>query len=138
VDTPESSASALKLLLTKKDVATALSVSLRTVDNLISRKELPVKRIGRRVLVPFSALVRFASSTRTQKTRPSSVVSKPGEQYQLLHCLQICNGWTLPPVWRPILTRKQGTPYPAVSFVSISAGIASHTLALLLSGVDQF
>ncbi len=53
-------APSFKLLLNKRDVAVALSVSIRTVDNLISRKELPVKRIGRRVMVPIRALVRYA------------------------------------------------------------------------------
>ena len=41
-----------KLLYSKEDAAFVLSVSLRTVDNLILRKELKItKRIGARVLI---------------------------------------------------------------------------------------
>lgn len=48
-----------KLLCSKKEAADALGVSLRTVDNLIGRKELGVRRVGRRVLVPVVELERF-------------------------------------------------------------------------------
>jgi len=48
-----------KLLHTKAEAAAMLSVSLRTVDTLISLKELPVRRIRRRVLIPHAALVNF-------------------------------------------------------------------------------
>ena len=49
-----------KLLVTKKEAARTLSVSVRTLDHMISRKEIPVKRIGRRVLVPVRALQQLA------------------------------------------------------------------------------
>lgn len=49
-----------KLLLTKREAAHLLSVSLRTIENQISWKQLAVRRIGRRVLIPFSQLERFA------------------------------------------------------------------------------
>lgn len=48
------------LLVSKIDSARVLSVSLRTVTNLIARKELPCRRIGKRTLIPYKALVRFA------------------------------------------------------------------------------
>jgi excisionase family DNA binding protein len=41
-----------RLLLTKRDAAFLLSVSLRTIDNLIASKRLAVRRIGRRSLIP--------------------------------------------------------------------------------------
>jgi len=47
------------LLYTKRDAATLLSLSLRTVDNLIARKELRTVRIGRRVLIPVAELNQF-------------------------------------------------------------------------------
>lgn len=50
----------LKLLFSKADVAAALSLSPRTVDNLISRKQLTVVRVGRRALVHRSELQRLA------------------------------------------------------------------------------
>jgi excisionase family DNA binding protein len=48
-----------KLLYTKVDTAFQLSVSLRTVDTLISIKELKAVRIGRRVLISDEELRRF-------------------------------------------------------------------------------
>jgi len=35
-------------------------VCLRTVDKLIAEKKLPVRRIGKRVLIPRAALEKFA------------------------------------------------------------------------------
>jgi excisionase family DNA binding protein len=48
------------LLVSKRDAAALLSLCVRTVDNLIATKELPARRVGRRVLIPYSALVQFA------------------------------------------------------------------------------
>jgi len=48
------------ILVSKKDAARMLSVSLRTIDNLVKAKRLPVRRIGRRSLVPRSALEQLA------------------------------------------------------------------------------
>jgi excisionase family DNA binding protein len=47
------------LLYSKIEAAHLLNVSVRTVDNLISLKELQVRRIRRRVLIPHSALMTF-------------------------------------------------------------------------------
>ena len=49
-----------KLLYTKKEAAAALSISVRTLDSMISRKELVSRKIGARRLVPRSALEAFA------------------------------------------------------------------------------
>lgn len=57
-----------KLLLSKKEVASALSVSVRTIENLIFRKELVVRKIGRRTLVPAAALESFVR--RNHETEP--------------------------------------------------------------------
>jgi excisionase family DNA binding protein len=48
------------ILISKKDTAVVLSVSVRTVQNLIARKQLPTRRIGRRCMVPYRAVVEFA------------------------------------------------------------------------------
>lgn len=48
-----------KLLYTKSEAAAMLSISLRTIDTLISLKELPVRRIRRRVLISHAALMNF-------------------------------------------------------------------------------
>ena len=48
-----------KLLVTKRDAAFALSVSVRTIENLIAAGELSSRRVGRRRLISVSALLRF-------------------------------------------------------------------------------
>lgn len=49
-----------QILLSRKQAAVALSVSLRTLDSLISSKQILVRRIGRRCLIPWRALEQFA------------------------------------------------------------------------------
>jgi len=41
--------------VSKKDSGVLLGVCLRTIDNLIATKQLPCRRIGRRVLIPYTA-----------------------------------------------------------------------------------
>ena len=48
------------LLVSKRDAAAMLSLCVRTVDNLIATKKLPARRVGRRVLIPYTAFVQFA------------------------------------------------------------------------------
>jgi excisionase family DNA binding protein len=45
-----------KLLFSKREAATILSLSVRTVENLIARKELTARRVGRRTLILASSL----------------------------------------------------------------------------------
>lgn len=45
-----------RLAYTKAEAASALGLCLRTIDNLIAAKELTTRKIGRRVLIPASAL----------------------------------------------------------------------------------
>jgi excisionase family DNA binding protein len=47
------------IALSKIEAAQVLGVSLRTVDRLIALKQLPVRRLGRRVLIPRTALQDF-------------------------------------------------------------------------------
>ena len=54
-----------KLLASKKEAAYSLGVSLRAVDYKIASGELPTRRIGRRVLVPVTALQKFARQDHT-------------------------------------------------------------------------
>ncbi len=44
------------LALSKPEAARMLGVSVRTVDRLIALKQLPVRRLGRRVLIPRNRL----------------------------------------------------------------------------------
>jgi excisionase family DNA binding protein len=48
------------ILLSKRTAAAMLGLSVRTLENLISRKELPARRIGTRCLIERQALERFA------------------------------------------------------------------------------
>lgn len=49
-----------KVLLNKRAAAEALSVSIRTVDNLLAAREIHAVRIGRRILFRLDDLQRFA------------------------------------------------------------------------------
>ena len=48
------------LLVSKKEASVLLGVCPRTIDNFVARKELPARKIGRRTLIPYSAVVAFS------------------------------------------------------------------------------
>jgi hypothetical protein len=50
-----------RILYDRKEAARQLSISVRSLDYLIARKELDTRRIGRKVLVTHASLVRYAS-----------------------------------------------------------------------------
>jgi excisionase family DNA binding protein len=54
-----------KLLLSRREAAAALSISLRTLDKLVSEKQIRTQQIGSRRLIPRRALEKFAEATRT-------------------------------------------------------------------------
>jgi excisionase family DNA binding protein len=60
-----------KLLYTREDSAFMLSISERSLDYLISSKEINTRRVGRRVLIPRSELLRFARGNHTDSIRPA-------------------------------------------------------------------
>jgi hypothetical protein len=49
-----------KLLVSKKAAAAALDISLRKLESYIASDALPTRRLGRRRLIPLSALLAFA------------------------------------------------------------------------------
>jgi excisionase family DNA binding protein len=49
-----------KLLVSKREAAQALGICVRSLEYLIGNKELPTRRVGRRVLIPAPALEQFA------------------------------------------------------------------------------
>ncbi len=49
-----------KLLISRAEAAAALSVSLRHLTAMISSGQLPVRRLGRRVLISQAVLMNFA------------------------------------------------------------------------------
>jgi len=48
-----------KLAFDRRESAELLSISLRTLDSLLARKELRSRRVGRRVLIARDELERF-------------------------------------------------------------------------------
>ena len=56
-----------RILYSKREAASLLSVSLRTLENLITEENLPVCRIGRRVLLSRETLAAFAASDRNSR-----------------------------------------------------------------------
>jgi excisionase family DNA binding protein len=48
-----------KLALSRSEAAFALSISLRTLDNLLALKEIPSRRIGTRVIITADAIRQF-------------------------------------------------------------------------------
>lgn len=59
-----------KLLVSKREAARALSLSIRTIEYLISRKELTARRVGRRTLVVFTSLQTFARRDHSSPSPP--------------------------------------------------------------------
>ena len=59
------------LLVSKRRAAESPSVSVRTVENLIASKKLPSRKIGRRTLIPYSALRALASRDTPSPSQPT-------------------------------------------------------------------
>ena len=55
-----------RLLYPRKDAAFQLGISIRSLDYLVARKQLDTRRIGKKVLVPRNALVRFAGANHCE------------------------------------------------------------------------
>ncbi len=49
------------ILVTRRDAAAALNISLRTLDTLVSEGQIPVRRVRRRVMFRPEDLERFAA-----------------------------------------------------------------------------
>jgi hypothetical protein len=60
-----------KFLYSRRDAAVALSLSVRSVDYLITTGRLPMRRIGGRILIPANAVRRFAREDHPDLVRSS-------------------------------------------------------------------
>jgi excisionase family DNA binding protein len=58
-----------KLLYSKQDAAEALSLSVRSIDYLISTQRLPMHRVGGKVMIPANAVRRFARGDHPERVR---------------------------------------------------------------------
>jgi excisionase family DNA binding protein len=52
-----------RLLLSRKEAAAMLGISVRTLDSVVVRREMSARRIGRRVLFAKREIERFAKSS---------------------------------------------------------------------------
>ena len=66
------------LLVSRRETAQALGLSVRTLDALVARHEIRPRRIGRRVLFERSELERFVR--RDHSTRAANAQSKEERQ----------------------------------------------------------
>ena len=55
-----------KFLFSRKEAAYSLGISTRSVDYLITRKELDTRRIGAKVLITRESLRRFATGNHPE------------------------------------------------------------------------
>lgn len=60
--TPES-----KLLVSRREAAAMLSISIRGVDYLIAAKQFSTRKIGTRVLIPIEEVRKFARSDHPER-----------------------------------------------------------------------
>jgi len=51
-----------RLLYDRKEAARQLSISVRSIDYMVTSRKIATRRIGSRVLIPHSELVRLATS----------------------------------------------------------------------------
>jgi excisionase family DNA binding protein len=68
-----------KLLVSKKKAADVLDICVRKVEGLIASKELASIRIGRRRLIPVSALEQFAKKDHATEKLPARTKSPIAE-----------------------------------------------------------
>jgi hypothetical protein len=67
-----------KLLYSRRDAAEALSLSIRSVDYLITTGRLSTRRVGGKLLIPAGTLRRFAREDRPDHLRsPKSRAGGP-------------------------------------------------------------
>jgi excisionase family DNA binding protein len=66
-----------QLLISRREAAKMLSISLRTLDYMISTKEIPVRRIRRRTLISVAALRQFARHDHLNRPGEEKVPSQP-------------------------------------------------------------
>ena len=62
-----------KLLIGRQEAAAVLSISQRALDYHVANKQLQVRRIGSRVLIPRSELLRFVASITQSRSRAEIV-----------------------------------------------------------------
>lgn len=64
-----------KLLYSRRDTAEALCLSIRSVDYLITTGRLSTRRIGGKILIPATAVRRFAREDHPESVRVAGVAT---------------------------------------------------------------
>jgi hypothetical protein len=68
-----------KFLYNRREAALSLGVSIRSVDYIISRRDLETRRIGKKVLVTRESLRRFAGANHPKPIRPADETPEPAD-----------------------------------------------------------
>jgi excisionase family DNA binding protein len=64
-----------KLMYSKTETAQMLSISIRTVENLMTNGQLAFRKVGKRVLVPVQALIQFTKRDHvTGRVNPPAAI----------------------------------------------------------------
>jgi excisionase family DNA binding protein len=70
-----------RLAVGMAEAALRLGLSARTIANLIKRKELPSRKVGRRRIIPIAALEAFVvGDSRTGRSMNSEAVQEENER----------------------------------------------------------
>jgi hypothetical protein len=71
-DTSANPPATQRLLYDRRAAAGQLSISIRSLDYLIAQGQFSTRRVGKKVLIPHSELVRFARGNHTSPVRGGS------------------------------------------------------------------
>jgi hypothetical protein len=66
-----------KFLYNRREAALSLGMSIRSVDYIISRRDLETRRVGKKVLVTRESLRRFAGADHPKPIRPTDEAPEP-------------------------------------------------------------
>lgn len=61
-----------KLLLSRKEAAWSLGISVRSLDLCVAAKQIPIRKLGKRILIPSDALALYASIDHDTLTQHAS------------------------------------------------------------------
>jgi hypothetical protein len=68
-----------KLLYSRRDTAEALSLTIRSIDYLITTGRLSARRVGGKILIPASAVRRFAREDHPDSVRSGNPLPSSGQ-----------------------------------------------------------
>ena len=72
-----------KLLVSKREAAAALGCSVRLVEIFLAQKELPMRKLGKRTLIPWGSVQAFARRDHATKPQAEPTGGKDDENNRL-------------------------------------------------------